>query len=146
MFANNLTSFDNRVMSEQLSRAIETSGLTDKDERIRIVGSFFVQRTPNIQHEVSRQLEEACVGLELPVRFPHFLEYDFVSIEHADLIACLLLQGRASEADQFEAHVVRKNWPYERTNWGFDTSSGIAVIDSAVTADSYYKNLPLRHR
>ena len=133
-------------MSEKLSRAIEMSRLIDKDERIRIVGSFFVQRTPNIQHEVSRQLEEACVGLELPVRFPHFLEYDFVSIEHADLIACLLLQGRASEADQFEAHVVRKNWPYERANWGFDTSSGIAVIDSAVTAGSYYKNLPLRHR
>jgi len=76
----------------------------------------FVQRTPNIQHEISRQLEEACLGLELPVRFPYLLEYDFVSIEHADLIASLLLQGRASVADQFEAHVVRKNWPYESVN------------------------------
>ena len=45
MFANNLTSFDNRVMSEQLSRAIETSRLLDNDERTRIVGSFF--RTKN---------------------------------------------------------------------------------------------------
>jgi hypothetical protein len=133
-------------MSEQLNVAIETARLLDLDQRTRIIGSFLIQRTPSIQHEVSRQMEEACVGVELPVRFPHLLEYDYVSIEHADLIASLILQSCESEANHFNAYVAGKGWPYKKVNWGFNATSGLDILDSAVSTDAYYKYLELRYR
>lgn len=131
-------------MNERLTQTLESASRIDR--RMHIVGSFLLETSPVIRSFAPDPIQDACVGLEVPVRWPDLLQYDFVSVEHDDLIASLLIQDREQLADWFDTTTAHKRRLHRPINWAFNASAGKAALDSAVSTASYYSYLQSKNR
>jgi hypothetical protein len=128
-------------MNEQINTAIETARTLD--EKAKIVGSFVIERTPEVFVFAPSEISEACVGLELPIRHPDFIKFGkgYLMTEHDDLLASILIQDKHMLADWFDTHASEARKHSGFPAWGFDLSSSKVAIDSYVSSETYYRYL-----
>jgi hypothetical protein len=126
-------------MSERLKTTINKSARFDRVAGIQ--GSFTIEDQPDIESpglRVPIEAQIACVGLVVPMRFPDLVRRNFISIQHDDLIASLLLQDREWQADLFDAER-RRVTEHRLVNWGISATVGRVAIGLPVTTEEYYR-------
>ena len=132
-------------MSERLYELVEN--LRPLDEKAKIIGSFLIQHSPIAYsaRAIPRDIADGWVGLEVPIRFPPYLETEQkVWVTQWDTVASLLAQDRAEAAAFFDE--LGKDYPFNTIAWWFAANEGVAAIDSPIPTDAYYRYLQSRKR
>ncbi len=130
-------------MPQRLETVIAQSRKLDHIEKM--CGSFLIESTPNMMTTVPKFVEEGWVGLALPIRYPDIIELGSVLVEHSDIIASSLSQGREDIADYFDLRSLDFTDEY-RPQYSFFPTAGKVAIDSTFSTDTFYNYLSRKNR